>query len=41
MKERAGAYRVLVGSLKERGQLEDPRVDMRIILRWIFRKCYG
>jgi hypothetical protein len=25
-------------NLRERGHLEDPRVDGRIILRWIFRK---
>jgi hypothetical protein len=26
------------GNLTERDHLEDPRVDARIILRWIFRK---
>jgi hypothetical protein len=26
------------GNLRERVQLEDPGVDGRIILRWIFRK---
>jgi len=26
------------GNLKERGQLGDPGVDERIILRWSFRK---
>jgi hypothetical protein len=26
------------GNLRERGQLEDPGVDGRITLRWIFRK---
>ena len=26
------------GNLRERGHLEDPGVDWRIILRWIFRK---
>jgi len=26
-------------NLRERGHLEDPDVDGRIILRWIFRKC--
>jgi hypothetical protein len=31
-------YRVLVGKLRERGYLEDPGLDGRIILRWIFRK---
>jgi hypothetical protein len=37
----AGAYRVMIGNLREKGQLEDPRLDMRIILRRIFRKCHG
>ena len=31
-------YRVLVGKKTERDHLEDPGVDGRIILRWIFRK---
>jgi hypothetical protein len=31
-------YRVLVGKLEGRRPLEDPGVDGRIILRWIFRK---
>jgi len=35
--ERVGAYRFLVGNLRERYHLEDPGVDGRIILRWIFR----
>ena len=35
---RRGVYRVFVGRPKERDQLEDPGVDGRIILRWIFRK---
>jgi len=35
---RRGAYRVLVGNLRERDHLVDPGVDGRIILRWIFRK---
>ena len=29
---------VLVGYLRERDHLEDPSLDRRIILRWIFRK---
>jgi len=33
-----GVYRVLVGKSEERNHLEDPGVDGRIILRWIFRK---
>jgi hypothetical protein len=35
---RRGAYRVLVGNLREMDHLVDPSVDGRIILRWIFRK---
>jgi hypothetical protein len=27
-------------NLRERDQLVDPDVDRRIILRWIFRKCF-
>jgi hypothetical protein len=41
MEERTGAYRVLVGNVRERGHLVDPRVDVRIIIRWVFRKCGG
>ena len=29
------------GKLRERGNLEDPGVDERIIVRWIFRKWDG
>ena len=29
------------GNLRERDHLEDPRVDGRIILRWIFGKWEG
>ena len=38
MRERRGVYRVLVGNLRERDHLEDPGLDRKIILRWIFRK---
>ena len=36
--EGRGVYRVLVGKPKGKNHLEDPDVDGRIILRWIFRK---
>jgi hypothetical protein len=39
--ERRGAYRVLVGELRERDHLEDLGIDRKIILRWIFRKWDG
>jgi hypothetical protein len=29
------------GNLREKDHLEDPGVDVRIILRWIFRKWNG
>ena len=38
MGERRGVYR---GNLRERDYLEDPGIDGRIILRWIFRKWDG
>jgi hypothetical protein len=38
MGERRVAYRVLVGNLRERDSLEDPDVDGKVILSWIFRK---
>ena len=38
MGERRGAYSVWWGSLRERDHLEDPGVNGRIILRYIFRK---
>jgi len=28
------------GNLKEREHLEDPGIDGKLILRWIFRKWY-
>jgi hypothetical protein len=36
MVDRRGAYRILMGNLKERNHLGDQGVDGRIILRWIF-----
>jgi hypothetical protein len=36
-RERRGVYRVLVGK-PDRNHLEDPGIDGRIILRWIFRR---
>ena len=42
MGERKGVYKVMVGKPNgERGHLEDPSEDGRIILRWIFRKWDG
>ena len=38
IRERRGAYRVLVGNLRARDNLENPGVDVRIVLKWMFRK---
>jgi hypothetical protein len=38
MGEMIGVYRVLWGNLRERSHLEDPVVNGKVILRWIFRK---
>jgi hypothetical protein len=38
MGERRSAYRALVGKPEEGGHLEDPDVDGRIILKWIFER---
>jgi hypothetical protein len=37
MVERRGAYTFWWRNLRERGHLEDPGIDGRITLRWIFR----
>jgi hypothetical protein len=36
--ESRGAYRVLVGNLREKDHLKDPGVDGRLMLNWIFEK---
>jgi hypothetical protein len=36
--ERRSIYRVLVGKPEGKNHLEDPGVDGRVILRWIFRR---
>jgi hypothetical protein len=41
MGERRGAYRALVGKPEGRNHLEDPGVDGRIILKWIFERLDG
>jgi len=40
MRQRSGAYRVLVGKPNLKDHLEDPDVDVRLILSWIFRKLH-
>jgi hypothetical protein len=41
MGKRRSAYRVLVGKPQGRNHLEDPGVDGRIILKWIFERLDG
>ena len=38
MGDRRGVNRFLLGNMRNRGYLEDPDVDGRNILRWIYRK---
>jgi hypothetical protein len=40
MGEKRGAYRALVRKLRE-DHLENPGVDRRIILKWIFERLGG
>jgi hypothetical protein len=39
--EKRGACRALVGKPEERNHLEDPGIDGRIILKWIFERLDG
>jgi len=41
MGDRQGAYRVLVGDLREKDHLEDLGIGGRVILKWIFKKWDG
>ena len=36
-----GTYRFWRGNVSERDHLQDPGVDWRIILKWIFKKWDG
>jgi hypothetical protein len=41
MKERSGAYRVLVGRPVTKDHLQGLGIDVRIILKWIFKTWDG
>jgi hypothetical protein len=38
MSERKGAYRICLEKLREIEHLEDPGLDGRIVIRWIFQE---
>jgi hypothetical protein len=38
---RRGVYRILVGNMRKRDHLEEPGIDGKIILSWIFRMWDG
>jgi len=40
-KESRGSYRFLVGRPEVKSKLKDTGVDVRIILKWIFKKLHG
>jgi hypothetical protein len=40
-RERKGVYRVLAGKQEGRDHLKDAGLDVRIILRWIFKQWNG
>jgi len=41
MGDKRCAYKAWWGNLMERNHLEEPGIDSRIILKWIFKKWIG
>jgi len=39
MREKRGEYRILVGNPLGKRPLGIPRLDARIVFKWIFKKC--